>query len=117
MAMLEKHEEKRRHPRFRAANHVIAACGMEACPLLDVSAGGLGIQHYGETPFPKVVSIDLLFLNQDLALPGLFCRKVFEAKKPNGQKGRLPVWHVGLEIVSPTPEMVQRLRRFRWTET
>ncbi|MDF1536054.1 MAG: PilZ domain-containing protein [bacterium] len=117
MAMMEKHEDKRRHPRFRAADSALAACGMEACALLDVSAGGLGIQYYGERPFPREISVDLLFLNRDLTLPGLFCRKVFEARKPNGKEGRLPVWHVGLEIVSPTPEMVQRLRHFRWTES
>ena len=116
MAMTEKHEEKRRHPRFRAADNALAACGMEACALLDVSASGLGIQYYGESSFPREVSVDLLFLNQDLTLPGLFCRKVFEARKSNGKEGRLPVWHVGLEIVNPTPEMVQRLRHFRWTE-
>jgi hypothetical protein len=116
MANTKTHEDKRKHPRFRAADSALAACGMEACALLDVSAGGLGVQYYGENPFPMELSVDLLFLNRDMTLPGLFCRKVFEARKPNGREGRLPVWHVGLEIVNPTPEMVERLRNFRWTE-
>ena len=87
--MMKAHEDKRKHPRFRAADNALAAWGMESCALLDVSAGGLGVQHYGENPFPREVSVDLLFLNRDLTLPGLFCRKVFEVRKPNGKEGRL----------------------------
>ena len=116
MIRSERQDDKRKHPRFRAADNALAACGMEACALIDVSASGLGIQYYGEKSFPRETRVDLLFLNRDLTLPGLFCRKVFEARKPSEKDGRLPVWHVGLEIVDPTPEMIQRLRNFRWTE-
>ena len=80
--MMKAHEDKRKHPRFRAADNALAAWGMESCALLDVSAGGLGVQHYGENPFPREVSVDLLFLYNPV-LPGV---RACKQKKGQSEK-------------------------------
>jgi len=108
--------EKRKHPRFKAADKALAACKDDSFTLMDLSAGGVGIRFFGEQPLPAVISIDLFFLNREFALTGVRCKKVFEKKyEPMGLQ-RVPEWHVGLEIVNPSQDMVQKLRQFRWTE-
>jgi hypothetical protein len=109
-------EEKRTHPRFKAADNALAASRDDPYTLMDLSAGGFGIRFFGEKPLPVEISIDLFFLNREFALTGIRCRKIFEKKYDPIDPSKTSVWHVGLQIVDPKPEIVENLRLFRWTE-
>lgn len=109
-------EEKRKHPRFRASENALAASGDDPYTLMDLSAGGVGVRFYGDQPLPDEIRIDLFFLNRELSLTGILCRKVFEARIDNGQAGQVPEWHVGLKFQDPGTELLDLLKQFRWTE-
>jgi c-di-GMP-binding flagellar brake protein YcgR len=109
-------EQKRKHPRFRASENALAASGDHPYTLMDLSAGGLGIRFYGDQQLPSEIQLDLFFLDREFTLKGIRCRKVFEARVDKGAGGQLPEWHVGLQFQNPGPEMLEMLRRFRWTE-
>ena len=109
-------KEKRKHPRFKAAEKALAAKKDDPFTLMDLSSGGLGIRFYGENPLPDEIKIDLLFLDKEFALTGIRCKKVFEKKQQHEDSNRTPEWYVGLEIVEPTPELIEKLKQFRWTE-
>ena len=74
------------------------------------------MRFYGEKPLPDEIHLDLFFLNRDLALTGIPCRKIFEARVDKGQAGQVPEWYVGLQFQNPKAEMLEALRKFRWTE-
>jgi len=109
-------EKKRKHPRFRASENALAACGDDSYTLMDLSAGGVGIRFYGDQPLPNEIQLDLFFLDRELTLTGLRCRKIFEARVDMGKAGQVPEWHVGLQFENLRPEMQEMLKRFRWTE-
>lgn len=109
-------DEKRKQPRFRASENALAASGDDPYTLMDLSAGGVGIRFCGDQPLPNEIHLDLFFLNRELALTGIRCKKVFEARIDKGQAGQMPEWHVGLQFEDPGPEMLKLLRYFRWTE-
>lgn len=109
-------QEKRKHHRFRAADKALAAEKDDPYTLIDLSSGGLGIRFYSEQPMPEEITIDLFFLNREFTLKGVRCRKVFEKKLEQEDPEKTPEWFVGLEIVDPTPELLEKLRQFRWTE-
>ena len=109
-------EKKRKHPRFRASESALAASGDDPYTLMDLSAGGIGIRFYGDQPLPNEIQLDLFFLDRELTITGLRCRKIFEARVDRGEAGQVPEWHVGLQFQNPETEMLQQLRQFRWTE-
>lgn len=109
-------KEKRKHPRFRAADKALAADKDDPYTLINLSSGGLGMKFYGEKPMWAEITIDLFFLNRELTLKDVHCRKVFEKKLQQETPGKIPEWFVGLEIIDPTPELIGKLRQFRWTE-
>jgi hypothetical protein len=109
-------KEKRKHPRFKAAEKALAAEKDDPYTLMDLSSGGLGIRYYGEQPLPAEIKIDLFFLDREFTLTGVRCRKVFEERHDQEDPEKIPEWHVGLQIVDPTPELMEKLRQFRWTE-
>ena len=109
-------KENRKSPRFKAAEKALAASRDDPYTLMDLSSGGLGIRYYGENPLPENVYIDLFFLNKEFTVTGIHCRKVFEKKLEPTDPKKTPEWYVGLQIVDPTPELVEKLRQFRWTE-
>jgi len=109
-------EKKRKYPRFRPSENALAASGDDPYTLMDLSAGGVGIRFHGEQPLPNEIHLDLFFLNRDLTLTGIRCKKVFEARVDKGRAGQVPEWHVGLQFENPEPEMLKMLRHFRWTE-
>jgi hypothetical protein len=109
-------KEKRRHPRFRAADNALAADRDDPYTLMNLSSGGLGIRFYGEQPLPVEIDIDLFFLNREFVLTGLHCRKVFEKRNDQVGPDNFPEWQIGLQIMNPTPEQVENLRQFRWIE-
>ncbi len=109
-------EEKRKHPRFRAADNALAARGEDAYTLMDLSAGGVGIRYKGEHQLPEEIHLDLFFLNRELAVTGVRCRKVFEVRMDGAEEDQAPEWHVGLQFQAPGAELVETLRQFRWTE-
>jgi hypothetical protein len=109
--------EKRRYPRFRAAENALAAVGEEPFTLKDLSAGGFGVRYYGEQPLPEEVHMDLFFLDREFGLYGVRCRKVFEKMKVSGKAGGIPEWHVGLQILDPTTTVMKELHQFCWTRS
>ena len=109
-------DEKRKHPRFKASETALAASGGDPCTLMDLSTGGVGIQLFGEQPLPAEIDLDLFFLNRELELSGIRCKKVFEARVDKGQAGQMPEWRVGLQFEDPETEMLNKLKHFRWTE-
>lgn len=109
-------EKKRKHPRFKASESALAACGDDPYTLMDLSSGGVGIRFYGDQPLPNEIHLDLFFLDRDLTLTGLRCRKIFESRVDKGEAGQMPEWHVGLQFDNPGPEMLEMLKHFRWTE-
>ena len=109
-------EKKRRHPRFRAAENALAASGDDPYTLMDLSAGGVGLRFYGDQPLPEEILLDLFFLDRELTLTGIRCKKIFAARVDRGEAGQVPEWHVGLEFQNPQAEMIQMLKHFRWTE-
>ena len=109
-------DKKRKHPRFKASESALAASGDDPYTLMDLSAGGVGIRFYGDQPLPNEIQLDLFFLNRELALTGIRCTKVFEARVDKGQAGQVPEWHVGLQFEDPGQEMLKILKHFRWTE-
>jgi len=108
-------DQKRKHPRFRASDNALAARGDDPFALMDLSEGGLGIRFYGDRLLPNEILLDLFFLNRELALTGIRCRKVFEARVDKGMAGQVPEWRVGLQFTDPRPEMLKMLKYFRWT--
>jgi hypothetical protein len=109
-------DEKRKYPRFKASDTALAASGGDPCTLMDLSTGGVGIQLYGDQPLPTEINLDLFFLNRELALSGIRCKKVFEARVDKGRAGQIHEWRVGLQFEDPGPEMLKILKHFRWTE-
>ena len=114
--MSVKWSEKRAHPRFRASEAALAASGDDPYTLMDLSAGGVGIRFYRSHPLPGEIGLDLFFLDRELALNGIQCRKVFETRIDKGRAGQVPEWHAGLKFVDPEPEILELLKHFRWTE-
>jgi c-di-GMP-binding flagellar brake protein YcgR len=112
---MNRHQQ-RKHPRFRASENALAASGDNPFTLMDLSEGGVGIRFYGDRPLPNEIHLDLFFLNRELTLSGIHCRKVFEARVDKGMAGQMPEWHVGLQFKDPRPEMLKMLKHFRWTE-
>jgi len=108
--------KKRRHPRFKAADNALAASREDPYTLMDLSAGGFGIRFYGDHPLPDEISIDLFFLDREFTLTDVRCRKVFEKILDPEEPDRVPKWHVGLQIIDPTSEVIEKLRQFRWTQ-
>ena len=109
-------DEKRKNPRFKASENALAASGDDPYTLMDLSAGGVGVRFYGAQPLPNEIHLDLFFLNRELVLTGIRCKKVFEARIDKGQAGQMPEWHVGLQFEYPDPKMLKKLKNFRWTE-
>ena len=109
-------DNKRKYPRFKPSESALAASGDDPYTLTDLSAGGVGIRFYGYQPLPSEIYLDLFFLNRELTLSGIHCKKVFEARVDKGTGGQVPEWHVGLEFLNPEKEMLSILRQFRWTE-
>jgi len=109
-------KKKREHPRFKASQNALAASGDDPYTLMDLSAGGVGIRFYGDQPLPNRIHLDLFFLDRELTLTGIPCKKIFEARIDEGKAGQVPEWHVGLQFEEPEPEMLKTLRYFRWTE-
>ncbi|MGD8352724.1 MAG: PilZ domain-containing protein [Pseudomonadota bacterium] len=109
-------EKKRKHPRFRASENALAASGDDPYTLMDLSAGGVGLRFYGDQPLPEEICLDLFFLDRELTLTGIRCKKIFEARIDKGRAGQVPEWHVGLQFQNPKTEMIQMLKYFRWTE-
>ena len=109
-------EKKRKHPRFKASESALAACGDDPYTLMDLSSGGVGIRFYGDQPLPNEIHLDLFFLDRDLTLTGLRCRKIFESRVDKGEAGQMPEWHVGLQFENPGPEMLEMLKHFGGTE-
>lgn len=109
-------QEKRKNPRFKAAEKALAAERDDPYTLMDLSSGGFGIRFYGEQPLPEEIHIDLFFLNREFTLSGIRCRKVFEIRHDQEDPDRIAEWHVGLQIMDPTPELMDKLKQFRWIE-
>jgi hypothetical protein len=109
-------DEKRKYPRFKASDSALAASGDDPYTLMDLSAGGVGIRFCGDQLLPGEIPLDLFFLDRELALTGLRCKKVFESRVDSGRGGQVPEWHVGLQFEDIGPEKLRILRRFRWTE-
>ena len=109
-------DEKRKHPRFKASDKALAASGDNPFTLMDLSAGGVGIRFCGDQLMASEVPLDLFFLNRELALTGLRCKKIFESRVDSGKAGQVPEWHVGLQFEDIGPENRKTLRYFRWTE-
>ncbi len=108
--------EKRKHPRFKAADNALAAVGEDPYTLMDLSAGGFGVRYYGDHPVPEEIHMDLFFLNREFTLSGVRCRKVFEKTYGLDRPDGVPEWHVGLQIIDPTTRIIEELRQFRWTQ-
>ena len=109
-------DEKRKYPRFKASDSALASSGDDPYTLMDLGAGGVGIRFCGDHPLPGELSLDLFFLDRELALNGLRCKKIFESRVDSGRAGQVPEWHVGLQFEKLSPEQVKILRYFRWTE-
>ena len=109
-------DEKRKSPRIKASDSALAASGDDPYTLMDLSAGGVGVRFYGDQPLPGEIQLDLFFLNRDLALTGIRCKKIFEARVDTGRAGQMPEWHVGLQFQGIEPEKLEKLKNFRWTE-
>jgi hypothetical protein len=109
-------DEKRKHPRFKPSETALAASGDDPYTIMDLSTGGVGVRLYGDQPPSTEIHLDLFFLNRELALSGIRCKKVFESRVDKGQAGQMPEWHVGLQFEDPGPEILKKLKHFRWTE-
>jgi hypothetical protein len=109
-------DEKRKDPRFKASDSALAASGGDPYTFMDLSAGGVGIRFCGDHPLPVEVLLDLFFLDRELAITGLRCKKIFESRVDSGRAGQVPEWHVGLQFEDIGPEDLKILRYFRWTE-
>ncbi|MDF1524962.1 MAG: PilZ domain-containing protein [bacterium] len=109
-------DEKRKYPRFKASDSALAASGDDPYTLIDLSTGGVGIRFCGDQPVPDEIPLDLFFLDRELALTGLRCKKIFESRVDSGRAGQVPEWHVGLQFEDIGPEKLKILRYFRWTE-
>jgi c-di-GMP-binding flagellar brake protein YcgR len=109
-------DKKRKHPRFKASENALAAMGDDPYTLMDLSAGGVGVRFCGDQPLPDEIHLDLFFLNRELSLTGIGCRKIFEARVDTGRAGQVPEWHVGLQFKDMDSEKLRTLKQFRWTE-
>jgi hypothetical protein len=108
--------EKRRYPRFRAADSALAASRDDPLALTDLSAGGFGVRFYAYHPLPDEISLDLFFLDRDFTVTGVRCRKVFEKVNLPKEPGRMPERCAGLEMIDPAPKTLEKIREFRWIE-
>lgn len=104
--------EKRKFPRFQAAETAFAIMEGEPMALDDISQTGIGLRFYGEEKLPQEFRVDLMFLLTDKTLDGIRCRKVTERHLAPRKSGGQPFRQIGLEFIDPAGDMLMGLEGF-----
>ncbi|UCG37707.1 MAG: PilZ domain-containing protein [bacterium] len=106
-------EERRRHRRY-PASEMAYVVGLESPALItDVSQGGIGVRYKGSEELPLEMTVDLLHASKSIVIDRVRCRKARDETR-----GRVAVFsyiaerQLGLEFISPTPEMLKTLEMF-----
>ena len=104
-------EDRRKHPRFPAAEMTYLVGLGSPAHIMDISYGGLGVKYKGVDDLPDEFTVDLLQSSKSLVIDRIKCRKTRDERL-----GRVTLYsyiqerRIGIQFMEPSRETLDSLR-------
>lgn len=111
-------EDRRKYPRFPAAERAYLVGLNGPAHITDISYGGLGVKYKGGDALPDEFIVDLLHASKSVIIDRVRCRKTRDETK-----GKVTLFsyiqerRLGIQFLEPSKETFDSLRLFEATVT